>query len=74
MPRPAGGPADGRGVNAFVCTAEVDALDEALEKGTAMGAALALPKMAVPGVGWVAYLKDPDGNVLGLLEPDESAA
>jgi uncharacterized protein len=74
LPRRGVGPADAQGVNAFVCTAEVAALDEAVEKGTAMGGAIALPRMAVLGVGWVAYLKDPDGNILGLLEPDESAA
>ena len=27
----------------------------------------------VPGVGWLAYIKDPDGNIVGLLEPDETA-
>ena len=30
--------------------------------------------MPVTGMGWLAYVKDPDGNILGLLEPDPSAA
>ena len=32
------------------------------------------PKMAVGGMGWLAYIKDPDGNILGLLESDPAAA
>jgi predicted enzyme related to lactoylglutathione lyase len=28
----------------------------------------------VPGVGWLAYVKDPDGNILGLLEPDPATS
>ena len=39
-----------------------------------LGATLALPKMPIPGMGWLAYIKDPDGNLLGLMEPDEKAA
>ena len=30
--------------------------------------------MAVPGVGWLAYCRDTEGILFGLLEPDESAA
>jgi hypothetical protein len=38
-----------------------------------LGAEIALPKMPIPGVGWLGYIKDPDGNVLGLMQPDVSA-
>ena len=57
-------------VNAFVCTIQVDSIDEALEKSLAMGAVLQLPKSEVPGVGTVAYIKDPDGNLLCMLDPN----
>jgi hypothetical protein len=30
--------------------------------------------MPIPGIGWLAYIKDTDGNMLGLLQPDEAAA
>jgi len=30
--------------------------------------------MPVPGVGWLACVKDPDGNDVGLPQPDEAAA
>ena len=33
----------------------------------------ALPKMPIPGVGWLAYLKDTEGNVFGLMQSDPSA-
>jgi predicted enzyme related to lactoylglutathione lyase len=38
------------------------------------GGVIALPKMPVPGVGWLAYCKDIDGHVFGVLQPDASAA
>ena len=34
---------------------------------------LALPKMAVPGVGWLAYVKDTEGNILGMMQRDPNA-
>jgi uncharacterized protein len=73
LPRSGAAPAEVQAVNAFVCTAGVESLDETLTRATSLGATVALPKNAVPGVGWLAYIKDLDGNVLGLLQPDESA-
>ena len=40
-------------------------------KGT--GATVAMPKMGIPGVGWQATIKDPDGNILGLHQQDPNA-
>jgi len=62
-------PDEGASVNAYVCTIAVDSLDGALAKVTARGGKLALEKMEVPGVGWLAYVKDPEGNLFGMLEP-----
>jgi predicted enzyme related to lactoylglutathione lyase len=33
-----------------------------------------VPKAPVPGVGWLAYVTDTEGNVLGLMQEDASAA
>ncbi|MFO1187582.1 MAG: VOC family protein [Alphaproteobacteria bacterium] len=66
-------PADGQAVNAFVCTIDVPNIDDFVAKAVKLGAAVALPKMAVPGVGWLAYIKDLDGNILGLMQNDKSA-
>jgi hypothetical protein len=35
---------------------------------------VALPKIAVPGVGWLAYCQDPEGNMFGMMQNDTSAA
>ena len=70
LPRPVCAQADAQVVNAFVCTIAVESIDEALAKSLALGAVLQLPKSAVPAVGYVAYIKDPDGNLLCILEPD----
>ena len=32
------------------------------------------PKMPVPGVGWLAYAQDPDGNTFGMMQADPAAA
>ena len=37
------------------------------------GASVATPKMAIPGVGRQATIKDPDGNLFGVHQPDKDA-
>jgi predicted enzyme related to lactoylglutathione lyase len=66
-------PIDGQAVNAFVCTVNVPSLASYFDKAVKAGAVVALPKMAIPGVGWLAYVKDLDGNILGLHEADAKA-
>jgi uncharacterized protein len=66
-------PATGQPVNAFVCTLGVDALDATLAAALGAGATVALPKMPVPGVGWLAYIHDTEGNILGLMQNDLGA-
>ncbi len=66
-------PTDGQAVNAFICTIDVPSLDDALNKALASGAQLAVPKMPIKGVGWLAYCKDTEGNIFGMMESDEKA-
>lgn len=66
-------PAEGQAVNAYVCTVTVESLDPILEKSIQLGATIALPKMCIAEVGWLAYIKDPDGNLLGLMQNDPGA-
>ena len=63
-------PEEGAAVNAYVCTIAVDSLDNALEKVKARGGSIALEKNEVPGVGWLAYAKDPEGNIFGIIQPN----
>jgi predicted enzyme related to lactoylglutathione lyase len=74
LPRNSGPPVEGAAVNAFVCTAQVDSLDETFAKALANGGTSAVPKMPITGVGWLAYIKDPDGNIFGMMQPDTGAA
>lgn len=66
-------PVTGQAVNAYVCTIGIANLDATLGAALAHGATTALPKMAVGGIGWLAYVHDPEGNILGLMQEDPSA-
>jgi uncharacterized protein len=66
-------PAEGQPVNAFVCTVGVASVDDSIAAITANGGTIALAKMPVPGVGWLAYGKDTEGNIFGVLQPDPTA-
>ena len=63
---------DGTAVIAYVCTVDVPSVDEYLGRVTATGGTVALPKMPVPGVGWLAYAKDPEGNIFGMMQMDKT--
>ncbi|HET6230567.1 MAG TPA: VOC family protein [Longimicrobiaceae bacterium] len=56
-----------------VNTIDVPSVDEFVEKVTSAGGTVALPKMAVPGVGWLAYCVDPEGTLFGMMQADPSA-
>ena len=59
---------------AYVCTVDTPSLDEHLKKAQAGGAIVVVPKMPIPGIGWLAYCKDPEGNIFGMMQADTSAA
>ena len=63
-------------VNAFVITVDVEDIDAALAKAAANGSggAIVVPKMPVPGIGWLGYARDPDGNIFGMMQEDPEAA
>ncbi len=73
MRRAGGAPVDGGAVNAYVCTVACDDVDAMASRIPALGGRLAVPKMAVPGIGWLAYAKDPEGNIFGLMHLDPTA-
>ena len=61
--------ASGAPVNAFVCTISIDNLDNYIDKVKKAGGTIALDKMNIPGIGWMAYCKDPEENIFGILQP-----
>jgi len=56
-----------------VNTIDVPSVDEYVKKIEKNGGSIFRPKMAVPGVGWMAYFKDPEGNFWGIMQTDKSA-
>jgi predicted enzyme related to lactoylglutathione lyase len=49
---------------------DVDSTTKAIEKA---GGTVVVPKTAIPTVGYLAYFKDPDGNIHGIYQNDPSA-
>lgn len=63
-------PAAGAAVNGCNVVVGVDGdIDEVYQKGLQLGGAAALPLEDMHGIGRVGYLRDPDGNVFGLISP-----
>lgn len=62
------------GPGGMVNTIGVASIDTSLEAIARAGGKITVPKKAVPGVGWLAYCVDLDGNTFGVMEADESAA
>ena len=61
-------------VNAFVCTIDVTDLDAMVARLVEAGGTVALPRMPIPTVGWLAYGKDTEGNIFGMMQMDPKAA
>ena len=51
-------------------TVAVQSVDQAISNIEQQSGKICVPKMAIPGIGWLAYAQDPAGNVFGILEPD----
>lgn len=67
------GALDSGAVNAYVCTVAVDSLARYLNRVALSGGHQVVDTMAIAGVGWLAYCKDTEGNIFGMLEADEHA-
>ena len=63
----------GDSVIAYVCTIDVPSVDDYAEKIAANGGTIVVPKMPIPGVGWLVYAKDTEGNIFGVHQEDPSA-
>lgn len=73
LPRRGDPPVPGQSVNAFVCTVDIENLDDLLARVPAAGGQVVVPKMPIPGVGWLAYVTDTEGNILGAMQNDPAA-
>ncbi len=57
----------------LVNTISVPSLDDALASITANGGKILSERMTVPGVGYMAYCQDTEGNPLGVMQMDQTA-
>lgn len=77
------GPDDQPGINgAFMDAAsnnrltyvlDVDDVDTYVEKVKQHGGTVVMPKDVVPGIGYLAYFEDLDGNLFGVMQDDPTA-
>jgi predicted enzyme related to lactoylglutathione lyase len=51
---------------------DVPSVDEFAVKIEASGGTIVVPKMRVPGVGWLAYAKDTEDSIFGIFQADPS--
>lgn len=56
-------------INAVI-TIDVKSLDKTIEAALKNGGRVAMEKWRVEGVGYLAYIADPDGNLLGVMQSD----
>lgn len=56
-----------------VNTIDVESVDETTKLIEKNGGEIVRPKGAVPGVGWLAYFKDSEGNLWGIMQNDPNA-
>ena len=56
-----------------VVSMTVENLDKCTEDVNSNGGQVVVPKMSVPGMGYLAYFKDPDGNIVGMMQMDQNA-
>lgn len=56
-----------------VNTIGVPSIDDAIKKITKNGGKIIRKKSAIPGVGYLAYFKDTEGNIWGVMQSDTSA-
>ena len=56
-----------------VNTIQVEDLNQSLNAVAKHGGKTVVPRMAIPGVGHLAYCLDTEGNTFGMMQPDASA-
>ena len=58
---------------ATINTISVPSFEDAVKKIKAAGGEIMGPKMAVPSVGYMAYCKDTEGNIFGIMQMNSKA-
>lgn len=66
LKRPCPAPAPEQGLNAHVCTIQVEDYDAIEKKILEAGGKVAMPKFDLSGMAWQGYYIDTEGNTFGL--------
>ncbi len=75
------GPDDEPGINGAITprnmtdqvttdTVAVESVDDSIKKIEEAGGTVVMSKQVIPSVGYIAYCKDTEGNLFGILQPD----
>ena len=64
---------DDQAVIGYVCTVDVADIDASTQTATSNGGQVVVPKMPIPGMGWLVYCKDTEGNIFGMMQGDLGA-
>ncbi|RJQ32332.1 VOC family protein [Candidatus Parcubacteria bacterium] len=65
-------PIAGDSVIAYINSISVSSVDEYVKRILDNGGVLTMPKVGISKVGWLAYCKDTEGNIFGILEEDKN--
>ncbi len=73
LERPKGKFTENMPPNAFVCTIQVDNIDETIKKMENAGSKVCMAKFPIMGMAWQAYYTDSENNIVGLHQTDKNA-
>jgi uncharacterized protein len=65
---------EGMSFNAHVNTIDVPSVEEYLARVESAGGKAVTKKITLPGVGYLAYCQDTEGNTFGIMQADSTAA
>lgn len=54
-------------------TIQVDSIDDTIRKIEDNGGEIVVPKTPIPGIGYLAYFRDAEGNISGIMNEDPDA-
>jgi predicted enzyme related to lactoylglutathione lyase len=60
-------------LNAMPVTMGVGDCADCLARAVELGGTEDMGVSPIPGIGWLAYIIDPDGNKFGIMQPDPTA-
>jgi uncharacterized protein len=62
----------GKTMFGFECTVGVSSIDETIAAVKANGGKIVMPKFHIPTVGTLIFFQDPEGNVVGAMQYEET--